>query len=111
MKKCNKCAHCEVCKWYFDEIEDCEYFEDENHWIDVDIKLPLEHDVYLVTLKTPKKYVVVDCECEMTFDFDYDKSRFNVNWLFDDFIKSNYPDAKVIAWQPKPDAYKGGKAK
>jgi len=76
-------------------------------WIPVSERLPEEYGEYLITWKNPKyqKTYIGICECEITDVYDYEYNRFEVEWLFDDYITTAYPDSKVIAWMPLPEPY------
>lgn len=85
------------------EIYDIEY----SKWIPVSERLPEKYGEYLITWTTSssKKPFISICECEETLVYNHENNRFNVEWLFDDYIKC-YPDIEVIAWMPLPKPYK-----
>ncbi len=76
-------------------------------WIPVSERLPEEYGEYLITWKNskyPKPYIGI-CECEITDVYDYEHNRFEVEWLFDGYITTAYPDSYVIALMPLPKPY------
>ena len=81
---------------------------EQKTWIPVSERLPEEYGEYLITWKNPKypKTYIGVCECEITDVYDHEHNRFEVEWLFDGYITTAYPDSKVIAWMPLPEPYK-----
>ena len=81
----------------------------EPQWIPCSERLPEEYGEYLVTWTTSqsKRPLIAICEGEETLEYDHERNRFKFEWLLDDYIKV-YPNAKVIAWMPLPEPYKGG---
>lgn len=64
-------------------------------WIEVDDNPPEEPGEYLIlwTTSISKRKFIEIAECEIIDN--------HIEWLLDDYMK-NYPDVKVIAWQPLP---------
>jgi len=100
----------------YDEIEEIQKLPSVTPsrpmWIPVSERLPEEYGEYLITWKNPKypKTYIGICECEITDVYDHEHNRFEVEWLFDGYITTAYPDSYVVAWQPLPEPYqKGGK--
>lgn len=89
------------------------YENDSERWIPVSERLPEEYGEYLITWKNPKypKPYIGICECEITDVYDHEHNRFEVEWLFDGYITTAYPDSYVIAWKPLPKPYEHGKVR
>ena len=111
---CKDCERYNLCKYYHGRKETsyiCKFFhigKKMGKWIPVNERLPEEYGEYLITWKNskyPKPYIGI-CECEITDVYDHEHNRFEVEWLFDGYITTAYPDSYVIAWMPLPEPYK-----
>jgi hypothetical protein len=106
--QCKTCAeeHRQLAEW-LKELKANREQEPISRWIPVSERLPEEYGEYLITWKNPKypKTYIGICECEITDVYDHEHNRFEVEWLFDGYITTAYPDSKVIAWMPLPKPY------
>ena len=77
-------------------------------WIPCERELPEEYGEYQITWVTSasKRQFIGISEYEVTGEWAAENNRFKGEWLLDDYIKE-YPGAKVIAWMPLPEVYRG----
>ena len=99
---------CLACRLLTERLKELKQLRKKTRWISVCERLPEEYGEYLITWKNPKypKTYIGICECEITDVYDHEHNRFEVEWLFDGYITTAYPDSKVIAWMPLPEPYK-----